>query len=353
MPAVQPNLVSVIMPAYNGPLYLAQAIDSLLAQTYTDWELVFVDDGSTDNTAEVVKSYSDPRIRYFHQENAGQAAALNRGLDESRGEFITTLDVDDWYTPDSLAARVEKLQQDPSLVAVYGDGLFCTPEGKEIKRFRGLIPKPPEGDIYPDLISNPFFGTGANIVERRSALERFHIRYDNTVFWCQDYDFYLRLAEAGPFGRVDIPTVWYRQHDANMTATMPSERRIGSLFRTKLRVLESPRFPDIPLEARTRFFYELLRNDLYGRTPLQQRAIDSPAFAALPATDQARLLRLIGVGYVTNNSELDFAVDCIGRARRICTSDLKSQVLALLLRLDIRLARRAVQMWSAPTAGHA
>ncbi|MEZ5393098.1 MAG: glycosyltransferase family A protein [Bryobacterales bacterium] len=353
MSTAQPNLVSVIMPAYNGRQYLRQAIDSLFEQTHAEWELVFVDDGSTDDTAAIAQSYSDPRVRYFHQVNAGQAAALNRGLDEARGEFITTLDVDDWYTPDSLTARVEKLRQDPSLVAVYGDGVYCTPEGKEIKRFRDLIPVPPEGDILPDLISNPLFGTGASIVERRSALDRYSIRYDETIFWCQDYDFYLRLAEAGPFGRVAIPTVWYRQHDANMTATMPSERRIGSLFRTKMRVAETDRFAAMGLEPRARFFYELLRNDLYGFTALQHRAIESAAFAALPAHEQARLLRLVGVGYVANNSELEFAAECIGRAKRTLPSDVKSQVLAFLLKLDIRLAQRAVRMWSAPNAGRA
>ena len=348
-----PNLVSVIMPAYNGGRYLAQAIESLFAQTYADWELVFVDDGSTDDTAAIAQSYTDPRIRYTYQANAGQAAALNRGLDLARGEFITTLDADDWLTSDSLEARVEKLQSDPELAAVYGDGFFCTPEGKQIKRFRSLLPELPEGDVYPDLISTPFFGTGAGIMQRRSALERFGIRYDSSIFWCQDYDFYLRLAEVGQFGRVDVPVVWYRQHDANMTSTMPSDRRIGSLFRTKVRVLESPRFPQVPLEARRRFFYELLRNELYGRIPLQNRILDSPGFAALPAADRSRLLRLVGVGYVANGAELEFAADCIGRARKVFPSDIKSQVLAFLLKLDIRLARQAVRIWSAPTAGHA
>jgi glycosyltransferase involved in cell wall biosynthesis len=341
------------MPAFNGRRYLEQALDSMLAQSYADWELLFIDDGSTDDSAQIAKAYSDPRIRYFHQRNPGQAAALNHGLDVARGELITTLDVDDWYTADSLSARVEKLRGDPSIGAVYGDGVFCTAAGEEIKRFRSLIPHEYEGDIFPSLISNPFFGTGANVLVRRAVLEEHGIRYDPSLVWCQDYDFYLRIAEVCRFGRVSIPTVWYRQHDANMTATMPSERRIESLFRTKFRVLESGRFPGISLQDRCTFFYELVRNDLYTRIPYQIRIFGHPRFLDLPSEEQARLLRLVGVGYLSNGCLPEFAADCIQRARRTNRNDLKSQILAILLKLDPRLARRAVRLWSTPSVGHA
>jgi glycosyltransferase involved in cell wall biosynthesis len=348
-----PNLVSVIMPAYNGARYLAQAIESLFAQTYPAWELVFIDDGSTDETAAIAQSYSDPRIRYTYQRNAGQAAALNRGLDLARGEFITTLDVDDWLTPDSLAARVEKLRSDPDLAAVYGDGVFCTSEGAEIKRFRTLVADPPEGDIYPALISNAFFGTGANILERRSTLELHGIRYDESLVWCQDFDFYLRIAEVGRYGRVPIPTVWYRQHDANMTASMASERRMESMLRTKQRVMESKRFSSIPLEGRLAFFYELLRNDLFGLQGFQSKVLDRREFRALPAKEQARLLRLVGVRYLSSGRDFGFAADCMDRACSAHPRDWKSQLLALLLKLDVRLARLAVRAWSTPSVEHA
>ena len=353
MAAAQPNLVSIIMPAYNGRRYLDQAIDSVLAQSYADWELIFVDDGSTDGCGDIPRSYGDARIRYIRQANRGQAAALNRGLDLARGEFITTLDVDDWFTPDSLAARVDKLRREPALGAVYGDGVYCTPAGVELKRFRDLLPQPVEGDIYPALISTPLFGTGANVLQRRSVLERRGIRYDESLVWCQDYDFYLRIAETEPFGRISVPTVWYRQHESNMTATMPSPKRMESLFRTKQKVLESGRFPGIPLEDRLRFFYELARNDLFGIVPLQLRLLGHPHFLDLPPSEQARLLRLVGVGYLSNDCFPEFAADCIERARRTHPRDLKTQVVALLLKLDMRLARRAVRMWSTPSVGHA
>src|SRR5262245_60329647 len=114
---MQAGLVSIIMPAYNGERFITQAIDSLLAQTYTYWELVVVDDGSTDATANVVSSFDDPRIRYVAQENRGQAAALNHGLRLAKGEYVTTLDVDDWLTTNSLADRVAFLKQHPDFGA--------------------------------------------------------------------------------------------------------------------------------------------------------------------------------------------------------------------------------------------
>ena len=108
-PRAVPARVSIVMPAYNGGAFIGQAINSVLNQTYPNWELIVVDDGSTDNTADLVAGYKDPRVRYVYQRNAGQAAALNRGLDLAEGEFVTTLDTDDWLSSDSLSCRVDYL----------------------------------------------------------------------------------------------------------------------------------------------------------------------------------------------------------------------------------------------------
>src|SRR5437667_7605704 len=98
-------LVSVITPAYNHRRFIGPCIESLLGQTYTNWEQIIIDDGSTDDTAEVVRSYSDPRIRYFHQENQGidaLAQTYNRALNLSRGELIAVLEGDDLWPEDKL-----------------------------------------------------------------------------------------------------------------------------------------------------------------------------------------------------------------------------------------------------------
>ncbi|MFS8117396.1 MAG: glycosyltransferase family 2 protein, partial [Microcoleus sp.] len=106
--------VSVIIPAYNGDRYIVQAVESVFAQTYTNWEIIVVDDGSTDETHQVLQPYLD-KIRYIYQENRGVAAARNRGIQEAKGEFIAFLDQDDFFLPDKLAAQIALFRQQPSL----------------------------------------------------------------------------------------------------------------------------------------------------------------------------------------------------------------------------------------------
>ena len=114
-------LVSVIMPVYNGEKYLAEAIDSILVQTFTDFELLIVDDGSQDNSAEIIRSYvkRDSRIRFFQQEqNEGSANARNRGIANAKGEFIAAMDCDDVSLPERLQKQVDFLESHPEIGAL-------------------------------------------------------------------------------------------------------------------------------------------------------------------------------------------------------------------------------------------
>ena len=95
-------LFSIIIPTYNRANLIGKAIDSVLAQTYHNWELIIIDDGSTDNTRDVVRSYNDNRIKYFYQENRGRSAARNYGIDISKGDYISFLDDDDYYLENFL-----------------------------------------------------------------------------------------------------------------------------------------------------------------------------------------------------------------------------------------------------------
>ena len=118
-------LVSVITPAYNHGRYIGRCIDSLLAQTHTNWELVVVDDGSTDDTPEVVKSYTDPRIRYVRQENQGVmnlAGTINRGVRMTQGELVTMLGSDDMWPPYRLEKQIPVFE-DPNVVLCFGRGV--------------------------------------------------------------------------------------------------------------------------------------------------------------------------------------------------------------------------------------
>jgi glycosyltransferase involved in cell wall biosynthesis len=337
---IMPGLVSIVMPAFNGENFIRQAIDSVLSQTYSNWELIIVDDGSTDHTAEIIRGYGDDsRIRYIYQENKGQAAALNRGLDLASGEFITTLDTDDWYAPDSLLERVHYLNGHLEFGTVYGDGIYCDVDGKMLKRFSEYRIGNVSGDVYETLITAPFFGTGANVMIRREITEEFQLRYDERIFWCQDLDFYIRVAERCSFGIVDSITVWYRIHKMNMTMSAPEGRRLESLIRTKNKVLSSPRFELAGEASRKAFFLNLLKSDLYGRLEEQERVIINKNFISLPKKDQAEVMRLVANQYLLYGSHQKFAKDWLKRALHLDPFDAKTLLSVILVSLNPSLVK--------------
>lgn len=341
------KLVSVIMPAYNGERFIKQAIESVLEQIYSHWELIVVDDGSTDATAKIVSGYKDLRIKYVFQENRGQAASLNRGLNLARGTYVTTLDVDDWFTPNSLQDRVRFLDVNPQYDLVYGDGVFCDQSGKELKRFSALRSREVTGDVFDVLLSNAFFGTGANVMVRKSALEKFDIRYDETIIWCQDYDLYLRLAEKCRFGYVDSITVWYRLHTANMTMSMPTGKRRESLIRTKFKALNSPRFARVGDWHRHSFFSSLILHDLENRFEDQKTLLDHPEFQRLSGRYQSMLIRHLAASYLVLNRNIDEVKILLSRSWKLYPFDPKTVIVAFFARFRGGLVAPFFRYWRA------
>lgn len=123
---------SIILPTYNRAHFLPKAIESVLAQTFEDWELVIVDDGSTDNTKEVVLAYQDPRIVYIYQDNQERSAARNNGISKAKGDFICFLDSDDYYLPEKLMNLYTRIKVEDKLV-LYFDGIVTEVNGKLIQ----------------------------------------------------------------------------------------------------------------------------------------------------------------------------------------------------------------------------
>lgn len=331
---MNPNLVSVIMPAYNGEPFITKAIESVLAQTYPNWELIVVDDGSTDNTAKIVSSFQDSRMVYVFQENCGQAAALNHGLELARGKYITTLDVDDWFDPNSLGERAVFLDDHDDYDVVYGDGVFCDKDGNRLKLFSELRASEVTGDVFGVMLSNSFFGTGANVMVRKSALEKYEIRYDTSIVWCQDYDLYLRLAEKCKWGYVNSIMVWYRLHHENMTVTMPSGRRLESLVRTKLKALASKRFAAIPYSQKVSFFYYILLNDLANDLKRQKDLLNHSQFKTLHKTDQARIIRLSASHFLSTRQNMKEVRELLRTSLRLNPFDWKTIFVLILAYLN-------------------
>lgn len=204
--------VSVIIPAYNQGHYLAQAVRSVLAQTYSAWEAIVVDDGSTDNTAEVAASFSDARVRYIYQENRGLSGARNTGIRHARGQYLTYLDSDDCFLPQKLALLVEELEQKPHLGFVAGQAVPVDERGDQIGE---TFDSGPPQDPVQWLLGNPLHV--GSVLVRRSWQERVGF-FDEGLRSYEDWDMWLRLARAGcQMGWVPRPVSLYRFHTGQMT----------------------------------------------------------------------------------------------------------------------------------------
>jgi Flp pilus assembly protein TadD len=188
-------LVSVIMTVYNCQDYISQAIESVLIQTYPKFELVIIDDGSTDRTKEVISRYPDQRIRYFYQENGGMSNALNHAVRQAMGEFLLPLDADDMMTPDFIAKHIEEFNAWPDADLVYSDVLLIDDNGNPIR----VMTKPAYED-HRDMIRD-LFRCGHPIVPfrlgiRRSVYEKIGL-YDEALLIGMDYDMMRRFVKAG------------------------------------------------------------------------------------------------------------------------------------------------------------
>jgi len=209
-----PPKVSVVTATYNYGHYLPGAIDSVLEQTYGDWELIIVDDGSTDNTAQVVRPYlADSRIRYCRTANRGQPAAENEGIRRSSGEFVAFLDADDLWLPHKLDRQLGLFVAAPNLGVVYSHRLTIDPSGRLLPG----VPRPLfRGNILERLFRSNFVCFSSSVV-RRSAFDALGL-FSEDCRHASDYEFWLRVALRYEFDYVDEPLVMYRTGHANLTS---------------------------------------------------------------------------------------------------------------------------------------
>ena len=195
--------VSVIVPVYNGAKFLSEAVASIRQQNYHPLEIIIVDDGSTDETAELVTGLGKD-IRYAYQRNSGPAAARNKGLEMARGEIITFLDVDDLWPPDKLRIQVARLVNDPNLDVVLGRIQFIRLPGAAEFQMQG--PNNTRVNVH--------LGSGAF---RKSVFDKVGV-FDETLRYSEDHDWFLRAREQGvSMTIVEQVTLHYRLHGNNMT----------------------------------------------------------------------------------------------------------------------------------------
>ena len=220
--------VSVVIPVHNGEKYLAQAVESVLAQTHRDLELLIVDDGSTDETASIIRRYADadPRVRCLTQQNRGVAAAGNRGLEEARFDWAARLDADDVFLPGKLERQIAFLARYPDARIVGTLACFINHAGKPL----GLVGT--EGPFapaeYDRLVrgNRPvYFVNSSTLMHRETVLAAGG--YRGAFAPAEDVDLWIRMAEKGHLMlKVPETLLLYRLHGASLTMTQNARQRL-------------------------------------------------------------------------------------------------------------------------------
>jgi glycosyltransferase involved in cell wall biosynthesis len=216
-------IISVIIPAYNAENTIKETLNSVFNQTFTDFEIIVIDDGSQDATVELLSNINDPRFRFFSYSNAGQGASRNRGLSHANGEYIAFLDADDLWTCDKLEAQLAALQAHPEAGVAYSWS-DCIDENSEFLRRGGHLTV--NGNAYANLLLVNFLENGSNPLIRRSAIDEVG-DFDESLPPAEDWDFYLRLAARYPFIAVDRPQVLYRVSDRSMSANVKKLEKVS------------------------------------------------------------------------------------------------------------------------------
>ncbi len=220
---VQPTF-SVIIPTYNRASLLGRAIRSVLTQTFKDYELLVIDDASSDDTKNVVQSFNDERIIYIRREqNGGSSATRNTGIKQARGRYISFLDDDDEYLPDFLAETYQRFETLPGSVGFIGSGIRVVGErsGKEIF-LRNQIPAKPKisnrEELYLSCLKQLPFGTGWGVTFRPSCLDSVGL-FDEALRTDVDRDFILRLVRYFDYDVIDKVLVKVHRHDGPKVTT--------------------------------------------------------------------------------------------------------------------------------------
>src|SRR4028118_1289230 len=217
-------IFSVIIPVYNGEKTIQETIESVLNQTFTDFELIVINDGSQDSTLEIVERIQDSRLNVFSYPNAGQAASRNRGFSHASGEYISFIDADDLWTPDKLEAQLRALQDNPQAAVAYS-WTKCIDESGQFSRRGSHISA--TGDVYGKLLLIDFIENGSNPLIRRQALIKVG-SFDESLPAAEDWDMWLRLAACYEFVAVPSSQILYRQ-SANSWSANVLKQGAGSL----------------------------------------------------------------------------------------------------------------------------
>jgi glycosyltransferase involved in cell wall biosynthesis len=223
--------VSVILPVYNGENYLRSSVESVLGQTFQDFELIVIDDGSVDSTPEIVRGYGE-RVRYVRQENTGVAGAFNHGLRLAEGRYISWLSHDDRFQPEKLKKQVEALARFDSPVACYTDIEMINGRGEVVGNHR--LPEYERGEALKHILTGgPICSACYSLMYDRRCIEEIG-PYSVELRYTQDVDMLSRLARRFPLVHVPGFLMQVREHETRGIHTKAWEQEVPTFFRERL-----------------------------------------------------------------------------------------------------------------------
>jgi glycosyltransferase involved in cell wall biosynthesis len=228
----QAPLVSIVLPVYNGEKYLAESLDSVFAQTYQNWELVIINDGSSDGTEKLIFKYQDKRIKYLPNDgNKGIIFSLNRGIEESKGIYIARLDADDIALPDRIEKQVKFLSENAEFAMCGSYFRTIDSKGNLLKN----VEFPSNNtDAQSFLLLHNCFCHSAIMMRTNIAKD---LKYDEKFQVCEDYDLWYRISRTGKILNLPVFTTLYRVHDNNMS-TRKSEIMFAHVNKINKRILD-------------------------------------------------------------------------------------------------------------------
>tara|TARA_Y100000590_G_scaffold261313_1_gene293388 strand:- start:697 stop:1599 length:903 start_codon:yes stop_codon:yes gene_type:complete len=265
-------LVSIIINCFNGEKYLKQSIESIISQTYKNWEVIFWDNKSTDNSAKIYKSYKDIRLKYYLAEKHSNFLyeARNYALQKTNGEFIAFLDVDDWWLPDKLEKQIA-LFKDPEVGLVYGNlwRFFEKKNKKKILKKNTL----PTGFVLDGLLEDYVIRTVTMIV-KKEYLNKLEYKFNSNFHVIGDFDLNIRMACICKVACVQKPIAFVRIHGTN-ESLLNKEREINefkewySNMKSDQVISKNPNFKKIPLKISYLEITESILKDKFSKNFLK------------------------------------------------------------------------------------
>ena len=278
--------VSVIIPLYNSNPFIMETLDSVLSQSYEDMEVITVDDGSSDNTGDLVRSRGDKRLVYIRQDNAGISAARNRGLSVAKGEYIAFIDHDDKWLPGKIAKQMALFNSQKDLGLVYSDAYIVNAAGQRGGTFF-KISKPHCGMVFEYMMNGNFIPVLTAVI-KKSITEKTGY-FDQRYKIAEDWDYFIRVSKICPVSFVDAPLAEYRVHASSFSRNrvLMLEEVIDILMKL---LAHADRRSNIILKRNLSSYSSLLGSIcLKSGDLLKARDIFSKAAAYSPVNIRARL----------------------------------------------------------------